>query len=128
MLKTLTSAALFAALAEGESEVANYPDSGVTRAMRGALASLGVPSRLADGVLRVEGNGLRPPFMALNGGGEAAAQSIADERDKEPFMSQEDISIRCGKASSAVIQSLRDIGALGDLPESNQLDLFAAMF
>ena len=30
-------AALFAALAEGESEVANYPDSGVTRAMRGAL-------------------------------------------------------------------------------------------
>ena len=43
-------------------------------------------------------------------------------------MSQEDISIRCGKASSAVLQSLRDIGALGDLPESNQLDLFAAMF
>ena len=25
-------------------------------------------------------------------------------------------------------QSLRDIGALGDLPESNQLDLFASMF
>ena len=43
-------------------------------------------------------------------------------------MSQEDISIRCGKASSAVLQSLRDIGALGDLPESNQLDLFASMF
>ena len=39
-----------------------------------------------------------------------------------------DISIRCSKASSAVIQSLRDIGALGDLPESNQLDLFASMF
>ena len=47
---------------------------------------------------------------------------------KEPFMSQEDISLRCGKASTAVVQSLRDIGALGDLPESNQLDLFAAMF
>ena len=77
---------------------------------------------------QVEGNGLRPPFMALNGVGEAAAQSIADERDKEPFMSQEDISIRCGKASSAVIQSLRDIGALNGLPESNQLDLFASMF
>ena len=43
-------------------------------------------------------------------------------------MSQEDIAIRCGKASSAVLQSLREIGALGSLPESNQLDLFAAMF
>ena len=76
----------------------------------------------------IEGNALRPPFMALTGVGEAAAQSIAEERQKEPFMSQEDISLRCGKASTAVVQSLRDIGALGDLPESNQLDLFAAMF
>jgi len=77
---------------------------------------------------QIEDDGLRPPFMALNGVGEAAAQSIADEREKEPFMSQEDISIRCGKASSAVLQSLRDIGALDGLPESNQLDLFASMF
>jgi len=53
-------AALFAALAEGVSEVSNYPDSGVTRAMRGALASLGVPSTLKGGVLRLSGNGLRP--------------------------------------------------------------------
>ena len=44
-------AALFAALAEGTSTVRNYPDSGVTRAMRGALESFGVPSRLEDGVL-----------------------------------------------------------------------------
>jgi len=53
-------AALFAALAEGVSEVSNYPDSGVTRAMRGALASLGVPSMLEGGVLRLSGNGLKP--------------------------------------------------------------------
>lgn len=53
-------AMLFAALAEGETEVRNYPDSGVTRAMRGALASLGVPSTLEDGVLRVTGAGFRP--------------------------------------------------------------------
>ena len=53
-------AMLFAALAEGESEVRNYPDSGVTRAMRGALASLGVASVLENGVLRVTGNGFRP--------------------------------------------------------------------
>ena len=53
-------AMLFASLAEGESEVRNYPDSGVTRAMRGALESLGVASELSDGVLRVTGNGFRP--------------------------------------------------------------------
>lgn len=52
--------ALFAALAEGESVVGNYPDSGVTRAMRGALESLGVPSSLDGGVLYVNGNGMRP--------------------------------------------------------------------
>ena len=48
-------AALFAALATGDSEVGNYPDSGVTRAMRQALAALGVPSTLEDGVLRLSG-------------------------------------------------------------------------
>ena len=51
--------ALFAALAEGESVVSNYPESGVTRAMRGALESLGVPSSWTEGVLRVTGNGFR---------------------------------------------------------------------
>ena len=53
-------AVLFAALADGVSTVRNYPDSGVTRAMRGALESLGVPSCLADGVLTLAGNGLHP--------------------------------------------------------------------
>lgn len=53
-------AALFAALAEGDSEIGNFPDSGVTRAMRGALEALGVAEPLEDGVLRVRGNGFRP--------------------------------------------------------------------
>ncbi len=53
-------AALFAAIAEGESVVENYPDSGVTRAMRGALETLGVPSSLENGVLRIVGNGFKP--------------------------------------------------------------------
>ena len=53
-------AALFAALAEGESEILGYPDSGVTRAMRGALAALGVPSTLEGGTFRLKGNGFRP--------------------------------------------------------------------
>lgn len=53
-------AALFAALAEGDSEIGNFPDSGVTRAMRGALETLGVAEPLEDGILRVRGHGFRP--------------------------------------------------------------------
>ena len=52
--------ALFAALADGDSTIRNYPDSGVTRAMRGALETLGVPSHLECGVLTLTGNGMRP--------------------------------------------------------------------
>ena len=53
-------AALFAALAEGTSVVRNYPDSGVTRAMRNALEAVGVHSSLDGDILTVAGNGLRP--------------------------------------------------------------------
>lgn len=53
-------ACLFAALAEGVSEIRNFPDSGVARAMRGALETLGVPSTYTDGTLRLRGNGMRP--------------------------------------------------------------------
>ena len=52
-------AALFSALAVGDSAVGNYPDSGVTRAMRDALAALGAPSTLENGVLRLSGTGFR---------------------------------------------------------------------
>ena len=60
-------AALFSALADGESVVSNYPDSGVTRAMRGALETLGVHSGLEAGVLRVTGRSVRP----FSSGGDA---------------------------------------------------------
>ena len=54
-------ALLFASIANGVSRIENYPDSGVTRSMRGALSSLGVESELSeDGVLTVKGNGFFP--------------------------------------------------------------------
>ncbi len=61
-------AALFAALADGESVVGNYPDSGVTRSMRSALSALGRPSTLHDGVLRLAGGGLAPPGSPVSCG------------------------------------------------------------
>ena len=52
-------AALFSALAEGESRVTNFLDSGVTRAMLNALTSLSVQWSLNEGVLSVSGHGLK---------------------------------------------------------------------
>lgn len=62
-------AALFAALAEGESVVGAYPLSGVTRAMLDALTAFGVPWSVHNGTLTVSGvglHGLRAPVAAVN--------------------------------------------------------------
>lgn len=52
-------AALFAALAEGESVIDRFLVSGVTRAMLNALGALGVAWRLDGARLTVQGRGLR---------------------------------------------------------------------
>lgn len=68
--------------------------------------------------------GLRPPLAALSGVGESAAKSIAEVRDvNNPFISQEDLRLRTG-ISKSVVERLAELGALGDLPETNQISLF----
>jgi 3-phosphoshikimate 1-carboxyvinyltransferase len=52
-------AALFAAMADGESRIENFLVSGVTEAMLGALKTLGVSWRLEGNTLYVQGVGLR---------------------------------------------------------------------
>ena len=67
-------AALFAALAEGESTIDRFLVSGVTRAMLNALTALQVPWRLEGERLTVTGNGLRgfrPPAAPINCGNSA---------------------------------------------------------
>ncbi len=64
-------AALFAALAAGQSRIDNFLDAGVTRAMLQALSGLGVSWQLETGTLLVEGAGLRnwhPPQGPLDCG------------------------------------------------------------
>ena len=73
---------------------------------------------------KVTKDGLRPPLAALSGVGESAAKAIAAARDKDnPFISQEDLRIRSG-VGKGVIEKLAEMGALGDLPEKNQISLF----
>ena len=72
----------------------------------------------------IEGETLIAPLTSLPGVGAAAAEDIVRERVKEPFMSAEEIIMRCSKVGKAVIEALDSAGALGTIPKSNQISLF----
>ncbi|MCX7614961.1 MAG: PolC-type DNA polymerase III [Clostridiales bacterium] len=72
----------------------------------------------------ISGNTLIPPLTSLQGVGEQAANGIVSERQKEPFLSIEELSLRCSKASKTVVETLQKSGALDCLPESTQVSLF----
>ena len=68
---------------------------------------------------------LRPPFVSIAGLGETAAEDLyrvgsAGER----FISVEELSAACPKVSQTHLETLKAMGALGDLPESSQISLF----
>jgi DNA polymerase-3 subunit alpha (Gram-positive type) len=67
---------------------------------------------------------LLPPLSALQGVGENAARNIVEVRDGKPFSSQDDLRGRA-RLSKTVIDILKTHGCLGDLPESDQMMLFA---
>ncbi len=67
--------------------------------------------------------GLIPPFKVLDGMGDVAAKKIVEQREKSKFVSIEDLQLR-GKVSATLIDKMRNLGVLKDLPESSQLSLF----
>ncbi len=72
----------------------------------------------------VEDGEIRLPFSSLAGVGEAAAFSLREARDTGgEYISIDDLQAR-SKVSSAVIDTLREAGALAGLPESSQTTLF----
>ena len=76
-------------------------------------------------IYRIENGKIRLPFGAIDGIGENAAKAIAASRDdgNGEFMSYDDLMARAGIGKS-VVDSLKEAGALGDMPESNQISLF----
>ena len=76
-------------------------------------------------VYNIEDGKIRLPFSAIAGVGENAAKQLAQAKDDGmgEFISCDDLMARSGVGKS-VVDSLREAGALGDLPESNQISLF----
>ena len=64
-----------------------------------------------------------PPFNAIEGLGDTVAKNIVAEREKGKFISIEDVQKR-GKVSQTLIDKMKEMGILKDLPDSNQLSLF----
>lgn len=71
----------------------------------------------------IEGNQIRLPFCSLAGVGEAAAVSLAEGGKQGEYLSVEELKLRTG-ISTAVIETLKESGALADIPESSQMTLF----
>ena len=65
-----------------------------------------------------------PPFVAISGLGESAAWDIMEGREGKEFLSIEEFSAACPKASKTHIQMLKEAGAFGNLPDTSQVSLF----
>ena len=66
---------------------------------------------------------MRLPFGALSGIGEKAAYSIYEAAKQGDFVSKEDFA-SCAGVSKTIIEKLNELGALGELPDTNQMSLF----
>ena len=68
-------------------------------------------------------NSIYPPFSSIDGLGDTVANNIVKEREKGEFISREDFQNRC-KVSSTLLDKMKSMNILDDMPESSQLSLF----
>lgn len=69
---------------------------------------------------------IRPPLSAIPGVSAAQAEQIVRAREERAFSTQDDLAKRAG-VGPAVLQALLEAKSLGDLPKSDQLDLFSLL-
>ena len=68
---------------------------------------------------------LRPPFVSISGLGETAALDLAHcTEGGRSFISVEELGRACPKVSQSHLEALKNLGALGDMPETSQINLF----
>ena len=66
-----------------------------------------------------------PPFVSVPGLGETAAWDLAHCRESgREFISIDEIGSACPKVSQTHLETLKRMGAFGDLPDSSQVSLF----
>ncbi|MCQ2956836.1 MAG: hypothetical protein MJ233_03200 [Mycoplasmoidaceae bacterium] len=70
-----------------------------------------------------EGKTILAPFTSLDGLGKEAAESIVAARNERPFTSIADLQKRT-RLSTTLIGKLKDLGALGNLDQDDQMRLF----
>ena len=75
-------------------------------------------------IFAVEDGKIRLPYISLKGVGETAAVQLENAcKDGDSFLSVEEFQKAAG-ASSSVMDTLYSVGALGDMPKTNQVSLF----
>lgn len=90
-----------------------------------SFAPMSVSESSATKFLIVDDKHLRAPFVSIGGLGEAAAYDLAAAaQNGQSFVSIEELSAACPKVSQTHLQVLKDMGALGDLPDTSQMTLF----
>lgn len=70
----------------------------------------------------IEGNKIRLPFSSLKGIGETAAKKLEYSASKGEYISVEDLVEKTG-ISKVVVQSLKNMGSLKNIPETSQMSL-----
>ena len=71
-------------------------------------------------------NKLMPSFSSIDGLGTVAAEMIEAEAQKGKFLSREDFKNRC-KVSATTVDTMAELGLLGDMPHTNQMSLLDFM-
>lgn len=69
---------------------------------------------------------IMPSFRALSGMGDKAATDLEEAASKGAFTSKDDIRQR-GKVSKTILDDMRELGILGELPDTNQYDFFSML-
>ena len=70
---------------------------------------------------KIEKEGLRIPFAAVDGLGESVAFDIVNKRNEEPFTSKKDV-LRRTKLNQTIFHDFELMHAFGDLPEEDPIE------